>query len=89
MPYKNEHAARQLSPDQFDQFRRGIPSGFPSGVSVIYGIKNGKTSIQSIRFDKDKWTIDEAKKWLKDHGFKSYIEPAATKIQKDFWNNIV
>lgn len=33
-------------------------------------IFNEKTQIQSILFDKDKWTVDRAKEWLKDHGYK-------------------
>lgn len=82
MPLPNEHAARQTDPGQYDTFRRYTPPGFPKGVSVILGIKgtgkNKKSEIQSIRFDKKLWTIEAAKKWLKDHGFKTgKFEPAA------------
>lgn len=49
---------------------------------MIYGgpLKSkprGATEVQSIRFPKDKFSVAEAKKWLKDHK-KKYIlfEPA-------------
>jgi len=82
MPYPNEHSARQTDPGQYDTFRRYKPSGFPKGVSVILGIKgtgkDKKSEIQSIRFDKKLWTVEAAKKWLKEHGFKTgKFEPAA------------
>lgn len=28
------------------------------------------TDVRSVLFDKSKWTVTEAKKWLKDHGYK-------------------
>jgi hypothetical protein len=80
MPFPNEHAARQKEPKGYTSFRRGKPKGFPEGVNVIFGMKvvNGsrKSEIQSIRFDKKKWSVDRAKKWLKNHDFKTSIEPA-------------
>jgi len=69
-PFPNEHAARQVDPKNFESFRRGHPEGFPDGVDAIWGITSeGTTALQSLRFAKDKFTPDEAKKWLKDHGF--------------------
>lgn len=70
-PFPNEHAARQKDPDQYDSFRRSHPEGFPDGIDVIYGIKNGVSEIQSLRFDADSWSASEAKDWLKDHDFTS------------------
>jgi hypothetical protein len=77
MPYPNEHAARLLQPRQFDSFAR---QSIVSGISLILGIKDGKSTAQAYRFKKDKFTVDEAKKWLADHNIK-YIsfEPAANK----------
>lgn len=70
MPYPNEHAARQTEPGGYRSFRRGRPEGFPDGVDAIWGIKpDGTTEIQSIRFDRSKWTPAKAKAWLKDHDF--------------------
>lgn len=89
MPFPNEHSARQIDPKGFDSFRRGKPKGFPRGVSVIFGIKNGKSRIQTIRFDRKLWTVARAREWLKRHGFKSTIEAASKKIEKGFWKGII
>ena len=78
MPYPNEHAARQAPPGKFREFRRDS-KGYPDGISVIYGIADGKSQIQSVRFDHKKWTVARARKWLEDHKMKTGIEPATTK----------
>lgn len=70
-PYPNEHAARQVSPDKYDKFRRQNDK-FGDGIHAIWGItKDGTVELQSIRFDSSKFTADEAKKWLKDNDFSS------------------
>jgi hypothetical protein len=77
MPFKNEHASRQTDPQQYKEFRRYQPKGFPKGVSVILGIDDkGKTEIQSIRANKDDMSPSEFKQWLKDHDFKDEVEEA-------------
>ena len=106
-PFPNEHAARQTNPGQYDQFRRGRPTGFPAGVDVIWGIKlkpKRVSEIQSIRFDAKKFTVAEAKTWLKDHNFKTTVEAAAKpkktqkrlfqigdweQTEKDFWRGVL
>lgn len=81
MPFPNEHAARQTDPGKYDTFRRAHPKGFPAGVDVIYGIwttgGKKKSEIQTLRFAVGRWTVAEARKWLKDHGFKTAIERAS------------
>jgi hypothetical protein len=93
MPYPKEHAARQTDPGQYDRFRRVHPDGFPEGVDAIMGIKEGKSEIQTLRFDKDKWSPSEAKKWLKEHGFKTTLEeasePAKKPVKKSFWEGVL
>lgn len=44
------------------------------GIKAIVGKKKNETSltIQSILFDKEKWTKPEAEKWLKDHEYAEY-----------------
>lgn len=69
MPYPSEHAARVLEPGQCDSFKR-MNQG--SGVSLILCIKNGKSSAQSYRFKKDKFTPEQAKAWLNKHNI-NYI----------------
>lgn len=80
--YQNEHAARLQNPDNFDSFARKNDR-FGNGINVIFGIRDNKATIQSIRFDKEKYSIDEAKKWLKDHNYSPIsFEPAKDSIQK-------
>ncbi len=72
MPLANEHSARQVKPGTFerDSFKRKV---ITNGVSVISGRVKGSeaTSVQSVRFDATKFTLQRARKWLKDHGFKA------------------
>jgi len=79
-PYPREHAARQLDPKQFDDFRREN-NKFGQGIHAIWGIKNGKAKLQSIRFDANKFTPAKARAWLKEHGYKTSLEEA-TKPKK-------
>lgn len=80
MPYPSEHAARINSPDKYKKTRRENDK-FGSGIDVIWGITDdGKTEVQSIHFDANKYTPAEAKKWLKDHDYKPMeFEPATGK----------
>lgn len=95
MPYPNEHAARQTDPGQYKEFRRAHPKGFPEGIDVIFGIKGEgakrKSEIQSLRFDKNKWTPEAAKKWLKDHEYKTTLEVASkpADVKKGFWDGLI
>lgn len=80
MPYPNEHAARVKSPTLFDQdsFRR---KNIAPGVDIIIGKLKGKstTTTQAYRFDKTKFTPDQARKWLKDNKVL-YISFEAAKV---------
>ena len=71
-PYPNEHAARIEDPEQFDSFRRKN-NEFKTGIHVIHGIKDDERLIQSIRFDSDIYTVEEAKAWLERNDFE-YIK---------------
>lgn len=71
MPYPNEHAARMKDPALFiDGTMRS--KSIADGIRIIMGkLKKdgmgGSMTTQAVRFDKDKFTAAEAKKWLKDH----------------------
>lgn len=91
MPYPGEHAARIKSPSEFKEnsFRR---INISDGIDTIQGKLKDETTmtVQTYRFNainrsdksepfhKKKFTVEQAKKWLKEHSI-SYIsfEPAS------------
>jgi HK97 family phage prohead protease len=79
-PYANEHAARLKDPDVFVRIRelwRQESKGIRALGGPLKSDPDGGTVEQAIRFDKEKWTVAEAKKWLKDHDYKWIdFEPA-------------
>lgn len=77
MPFPNEHAARQMDPSGFKEFRRGKLEGAPDGISVIFGIReDGSSAIQSIRADAEKMTPRAFEAWLEGEEMKTTIEEA-------------
>ncbi len=83
MPYPSEHAARVVDPGKFepDSFRR---KNITSGVDIIIGKLKGQdtTTTQSYRFDKEKFTPEQAKKWLKEHDIDYILFEPAIKGEK-------
>jgi HK97 family phage prohead protease len=79
--YPNEHAARVKNPDLFesDSFRRKEIGN--RGVIAIIGKLKGETTttIQAYRFPKDKFTAEQAQKWLDDNDVKPIEFEAASK----------
>lgn len=69
MPYPSEHAARIEAPDDFATFRRKN-SVFGPGIDVIFGIKDGATLVQSIRFDAQDYSAKQARAWLRKHNYR-------------------
>ena len=67
-PYPNEHAARLKDPGQYDSLRRVNDEG-GNGVDFIYGIKEGESEVQAIRFRSSVFTAAEARAWLAEHDF--------------------
>jgi hypothetical protein len=63
--------ARQVSPDEFDKKTLRTIRMAP-GVKAIVGLKKGEkgTSVQSVLFDKKRFTEDKASSWLKNHSEK-------------------
>ena len=76
-PYPNEHAARLTDPDQYDSLRRVNDEGGP-GIDFIYGIKEGESEIQAIRFNSSRYSPAEARQWLEDHDFSAIMFEEAT-----------
>lgn len=78
-PYMNEHSARLRDPDSFDTCR-SVDEDMPDGVRYLYcQLKNSESwAIQAYRFDADKWTVSQAKKWLKDNDITYILFEEAT-----------
>jgi HK97 family phage major capsid protein/HK97 family phage prohead protease len=76
-PYPNEHAARLKDPAQYDSLRRINDEG-GNGVDFIYGIKEGESELQAIRFRSSVFTAVEARNWLADHDFNPIMFEEAT-----------
>ena len=76
-PYPNEHAARLKDPAQYDSLRRVNDEG-GNGVDFIYGIKEGESELQAIRFRSSVFTAAEAQAWLADHDFDAFEFEEAT-----------
>jgi HK97 family phage major capsid protein/HK97 family phage prohead protease len=76
-PYPNEHAARMTDPDQYDELRRENDAG-GDGIDFIYGIKEGASEIQAVRFDAQQFTPDEARTWLSEHEMDPIMFEEAT-----------
>ena len=71
MPYPNEHSARLVDPDQFEESRRTNGGNLynrvdvPVTIAIIWGRKGDAWMPQALRFPTKDWTADEAKAWLK------------------------
>jgi hypothetical protein len=62
-PYPNEHACRLADPAGFDKFARKncFRKVADKCVDYIFGIKDNKSQVQSLRFDSKVWTEVGAK----------------------------
>jgi uncharacterized protein len=69
-PYPNEHACRINSPDNYDKFARKncAQKHDDKCIDVIYGIKDGKSEIQALRYKKDTWSAEDAKSHCSTRG---------------------
>jgi len=84
----NEIRIRVKSPDKYDpKSFRYITISEDKGIKAVIGCPKGKfkggkcevgTEIQSYRFDKEKWSKSEAKKWVEEHK-KALIQADLTK----------
>jgi len=74
MPYK-DHSAPQNSAEGCTDVKT-LTENMPDGVSMIVGTKDGESVVISVRFSPSSWTVAKAKAWLKEHDYKTGIEPA-------------
>jgi len=83
-PYPNEHACRLNDPGKYDRFARKNCFIKHKGkcIDVIFGIKAGKSEIQSFRYPKDVWTEGDARTHCKSH--KGTFEPARKEEKQTF-----
>ena len=73
-------------PSKYERFRRESDK-FGAGIDAIWGItENGKAELQALRFDAKRYTLDEVRKWLKEHDYEPLeVEPA----EREFSENAV
>jgi len=64
---------------------RTITLSEKKGIKAVIGVLKGKTTtvIQSYIFDKNKFTVDEAKAWLKAHNAEELIGTEETNQDKE------
>lgn len=53
--------------NSFRQMTLSEDKGIHARIGKLKSDPDGGTVVQSYYFDKDKWSMDEAKKWVKDH----------------------
>lgn len=78
-PYPNEHASRQLDPEEWKVV--GSKQAAP-GIRLLFAKRDPKdpeepTKVQAVRFDRHKYTPDEAQAWLESHGYKTTLDEAS------------
>lgn len=82
-PFPNQHAARVRNPDDFLRLRTiNITDGITAIVGPLKSKPDGGTEIQSYRFDRKKFTPEEARSWLKEHKISASLEVATGKGMK-------
>lgn len=82
MPYPNEYAARIHEPGKYKEIRREN-NKFGEGIDVIWGVTSeGKTEVQAIRFNKNKFTSAQVTSWLTKHNYTALkVEAPSTDSQ--------
>lgn len=93
MPYPSEHSFRILQPlpsNSAVYARKTIAPGIDIILQRSKGDPSGSMKVQAYRFDKNKFTVDEARNWLKKHDIK-YIsfEPASEPSKEETRKQII
>jgi len=80
-PYPNEHSCRLKDPDDYDKCKRTKRKSDGKEYSILTCQKKDDKEVweeQAFRYDKETWTVAEAKKHCKDHD-GILFEPASEK----------
>jgi len=87
-PYPNEHACRLEDPGKYDRFARKncYRKHDNKCVDFIFGIKEGKSETQSMRYDKEIWTAGAAKSHCGAH---DGTFEAAKEIEEEIKNPVM
>jgi hypothetical protein len=86
MPMPNYHSFRLKNPSQFDRF--SYKKHESAGVDLVIGWKNNHSEIQAVRFDKDKFDMSQARKWMKEHNFSAIKTEKAKETNENIVNKI-
>lgn len=73
MPFKNYHAARQREPDRKKQYRT---IQLADGITAILMGEGSEWVVQTVRADREKYNVEQFKRWLIEHNMKNLVEPA-------------
>lgn len=88
MPFPGEHSCRLHDPSDYEKFARKNCEIKHDGkcIDVIYGIKDGKSEIQAMRYPKKVWNADDARAHCDDHdgAFEAAAKSADMMTRKIF-----
>jgi len=78
LPFANEHAARLRAPGGFVRIRQlWARKGIRALGGPLKSDPSGPSKVQTLRFNRHKFTVKQAKAWLREHGYKPILfEPA-------------
>jgi len=86
MPFPNEHSARQKEPIPSNASytrRKQIAPGISIVLQRNKGDDENSFKTQSYRFNKNRFTVEEAKNWLKQHKIGYILFEPATEPEKE------
>jgi hypothetical protein len=89
MPLPNFHSARVIGPDRFARIvtLRTLPNGIQILGGPLKTNPSGQGKPQAYRFPKSKFTVDQAKKWLKENNI-NFVSFEAAKETQAFDNSV-
>ena len=85
MPYADEHSCRLVSPSEFQEFRRQHNWKQIDGkrVDAIFGLRDGSTELQAIRYPKSQWSKADARSHCSSQESILFEPAVAPQIRED------